>query len=214
METHRRGKLTVISEERKYARLAYPRHDQRLLRSSLLAQAGKWKDKNDMKIWSDKECQEERKWGKHEENRESREISLVICTSFQSAVRKSCYRVGPHSVVMIMSSLSTSSLSSSVYRGVVLSASSRLEKVVVSSALLTILLLMFSSPVASLTCWKQWTLHYYGAPRSYCDNITGLTRQPTISTEVVREVSTLKLKISHSVCWCRSATVQTSYNWL
>ena len=40
----------MISEERKYARLAYPRHDQRLLRSSLLAQAGKWKDKNDMKI--------------------------------------------------------------------------------------------------------------------------------------------------------------------
>ena len=71
---------------------------------------------------------------------------LVVCTSYQSAVGKSCYRVGDHSVVM-----SISSLTSSVLRGVVLSASSRLENVV-SSGLRIILLLMFSSPVASFTC--------------------------------------------------------------
>ena len=39
----------------------------------------------------------------------------------------------------------------------------------------------------------------------------GIISGQTTST-VVREVWTLKLKISHSVRWCWSATVQTSYN--
>ena len=90
---------------------------------------------------------------KKKENRRALKGNIiVICTSCRSVVRcKSCYRLGAHSVVIILSLSTSSSSSSSEVRGVVSSATSRLEKVV-CSALLTILLLMFSSPVASFTC--------------------------------------------------------------